>query len=66
MQNFDPNIKFQSDTFDFSQINLETMPLVTESPECAAKHTRDTVKECKRKLHSRTNNKMQYQLPIAY
>jgi len=41
MQNFNPNVKFQSDTFDFSQMNLGTMPLVPGSPECAAKHTRD-------------------------
>jgi len=41
MQNINPNVKFQSDTFDFSQINLGTMPLVPESPERTAKHTRD-------------------------
>jgi len=41
MQNFNPNVKFQLDTFDFSQMNLETMPLVPQSLECAAKCTRD-------------------------
>jgi len=41
MQNFNPDVKFQLDTFDFSQMNLGTMPLVPESPEHTAKCTRD-------------------------
>jgi len=41
IQNFNPNVKFQSDTFDFSQVNLGTMSLIPESPEHATKCTRD-------------------------
>jgi len=41
MQNLNPNVKFQLNTFDFSQMNLGTMSLVPESPERATKCTRD-------------------------
>jgi len=41
MQNLNTNVKFQLNTFDFSQMNLGTMSLVPESPERAAKCTRD-------------------------
>jgi len=65
MQNFNPNVKFQSDIFDFSQMNLETMPLVPKSPEHAAKHTRDVDCDCNLVCTSHASSPLTKGLPNA-